>query len=186
MKNRNISCVILAGGQGRRMGGIDKGLTKYEGKYLIEHVIAKLAPQVDDIIINANRNIDRYLALGFPVVADEIGGFAGPLAGIASAVPACRHDWIIIVPCDMPFLPDDLVSTLAAHTDQSKAIAVGTARQLQLVLLLHRSLNNSIQSFLSSNQHTVMRWVDSIDHVRITIDNENYLSNINTQAQLEI
>ncbi len=186
MKKPDISCIVLAGGQGRRMGGTDKGLTTYMGKQLVEHVIAKLAPQVDDIVINANRNIAQYQALGFQVVVDEIGGFAGPLAGIASAVPACRHDWIIVVPCDMPFLPDDLVSTLAAYTDKSKAIAVGTAQQLQLVLLLHRSLNNSIRSFLSSGQHTVMRWIDSIDHLRITIDNENYLRNINTQAQLKI
>ncbi len=179
-----ISCIILAGGLARRMGGVDKGLLDYRGRQLVTHVIESISPQVDDIIISANRNIDRYQAMGYPVVTDNNHHFDGPLAGIASSIPHCKHDWIVVTPCDMPSLPPDLVSTLAQHASQSRLIVISSNQRLQLLFLLHRSLLESIESYLSTIQNSVIHWIDTNDYHSVPIDNQNYLSNINTSNQL--
>ena len=95
-----ISGIVLAGGLGRRMGGVDKGLQPLRGKAMVEHVLARLAPQVDDIVINANQNLERYGALGHRVVSDRVGGFAGPLAGLHAGLEAISHPLAVTVPCD--------------------------------------------------------------------------------------
>src|SRR5687767_8689050 len=105
-----VSGIVLAGGQGRRMGGVDKGLKALRGKPMVEWVLARLAPQVDEVVINANQNLEIYRKLGYPVVTDEISGFAGPLAGLHAGLKAAKHDLVVTVPCDSPFLPEDLVS----------------------------------------------------------------------------
>ena len=180
-----VSCIILAGGLGKRMDDADKGLQNYRGMALVTHVVNAVSPQVDDIVISANRNLDRYRQLGHLVVADEDQSFAGPLAGIASAIPKCRHDWILIAPCDMPSLPEDLVATMVQHTDKSELVVISHEGRLQLLFLLHRNILPSLRSYLASNHHGVMRWVESSDYLSIPIDNENYFRNINTVDQLE-
>src|SRR5258706_1664052 len=107
-----VSGVVLAGGQGRRMGGVDKGLQLLHGKPVVAHVLARFAPQVGEIVINANQNAAEYAKFGHRVVADEIGGFSGPLAGLHAGLLAASHPLVVTVPCDSPFLPDDLVSRL--------------------------------------------------------------------------
>ena len=184
MTGHNISCIILAGGRSKRMGGHDKGLQPYEGKRLIEHVIEAISPQVDDIVISANRNLDDYVTLGFPVITDINHNFDGPLAGIASSIPHCRHEWILVIPCDLPSLPNTLVSRMTKHTHNSRLIAVSTHNRLQLVFLLHRNLLVSIRQYISTNQHTVMRWLDSIEHHIVIMDDEAYFYNINTPEQI--
>ena len=179
-----ISCIILAGGKGERMQGYDKGLQLYRNRTLIEHVIERVSLQVDDIVISANRNLAAYRKMGFAVVNDN-KSFAGPLAGIASAISHCNHPWVLVVPCDMPTLPDDLVATMWQHTSGASLVAVRTNNSLQLIFLLHRSLVTSINNFLADNQHTVMRWLDSVDVAIVDIDNENYFHNINTLQQLD-
>ncbi len=109
---RAVTGVILAGGTGRRMGGVDKGLVALDGKPMVEHVLARLAPQVDAVLINANQNLDRYARLGVPVVPDAIPGFAGPLAGFSAGLAAAMTEFVVTVPCDSPFLPHDLVARL--------------------------------------------------------------------------
>ena len=110
-----VTGVILAGGQARRMGGRDKGLVSFRGRPLVDWVIvAGLRPQVAALAINANRNEQAYAALGYPVIADRIEGFQGPLAGFASAMAAAGTPWIVTVPCDGPFLAPDLVERLCA------------------------------------------------------------------------
>jgi molybdopterin-guanine dinucleotide biosynthesis protein A len=180
------SCIILAGGKGQRMGGSDKGLQQYRHRRLIEHVIDKISPQVDDIIISANRNLAEYNSLGFSVVQDSSDNYDGPLAGIQSAAPHCKNPWVLIIPCDMPTLPDDLVATLRQHTRDSSLVTVRCNDKLQLVFLMHNSLLPSISDFLASDQRTVMRWLDTVDTRVIDIDNENYFHNINTVEQLQI
>lgn len=136
-----ITGLVLAGGLGRRMGGVDKGLSLLDGEPLVEHIIRRLAPQVGRLIINANQNHDIYAGFGYPVVGDRIEGHAGPLAGLEAGLAACTTPYLLTVPCDSPLLPADLVSRLAACLTAHKAsIAVArTGEQLHPVFSLIRS-----------------------------------------------
>ena len=109
---QKITGVILAGGLGRRMGGIDKGLQALRGRPMVAWVVERLAPQVDELLINANQNGERYAAFGHRVVPDRIPDFAGPLAGLHAALSAAAHPLVATAPCDSPFLPEDLISRL--------------------------------------------------------------------------
>src|SRR6266481_9527870 len=111
----NVSGMVLAGELGRRMGGVDKGLQPLHGKAMVQHVLARLAPQVDEIVINANQNLERYGAFGHRVVSDRVGGFAGPLAGLHAGLEAISQPLAVTVPCDSPFLPADLVARLKSQ-----------------------------------------------------------------------
>jgi molybdopterin-guanine dinucleotide biosynthesis protein A len=168
------------------MGGVDKGLLHYRNRRLIEHVIDRISPQLDDIVISANRNLDGYRALGYAVVSDHTDKFDGPLAGIASAFPHCRHQWVLVIPCDMPELPDDLVATLWRHTKHSSLICVSSHGKLQLIFLMNSKLLPSINTCLANNQHTVMRWFDSVENHAIVTDNDNDFNNINLVEQLGV
>ena len=117
----DITGIVLAGGQGRRMGGVDKGWVELAGKPMIAHVLARLVPQVGDVLINANQNLDRYAAFGVPVVPDAVGGFAGPLAGLHAGLTRATRTYVVTVPCDSPFLPTDLVERLAAGLEAENA-----------------------------------------------------------------
>jgi molybdopterin-guanine dinucleotide biosynthesis protein A len=168
------------------MQGNDKGLVDFRGRPLIEHVLERVALQVSDIVISANRNLPRYRSYGYPVVSDTIDGFAGPLAGIASALPVCRHDWILVTPCDMPNLPDDLVTTLYDGRDNEPLVAVVIGDRLQLVLLLQRDLLASINSFLRDGHHRVMAWLQSQPHRRVDLSAQAHaFYNLNTLSDIE-
>jgi len=110
----SITGVILAGGQGQRMGGQDKGLITYQQQPLIEHALKALKPQVDGIMINANRNIEQYRRYGYPVIEDELTGFCGPLAGMLSVMQACDTEYILTAPCDSPSISPFQVHSFAA------------------------------------------------------------------------
>ena len=181
-----VSCIILCGGKASRMQDKDKGLQPYHGKPLLTHVIDKLKPQVDDIIISANRNIDQYGAFGFPVCQDSTRTFDGPLAGIAATAPACKHDWIMVVPCDMPDLPADLVSLMSEHLAEARLITISCDDRTQLVFLMHRSLLDSISEYLESGQNKVMNWVSSQSSISIDLTNRQAFKNINTLDQLKM
>ena len=123
-------CIILAGGEGKRMDGEDKGLVLYNNKPLIKSVIEKIEPQVNNIVISANRNIDHYKKFGYLVVNDFASNqennkniYQGPMAGIAAALPQCKNEWVFIIACDMPLISDTIVSQLEASlkTDDFKA-----------------------------------------------------------------
>ena len=111
-----VTGLVLAGGLGRRMSadgaGVDKGLALLGGRPMVAHVIDRLAPQVGTLLINANRNADRYAAFAHPVIPDAIEGYAGPLAGLHAGMRAAATPWIVTAPCDSPFLPEDLVARL--------------------------------------------------------------------------
>src|SRR5947209_13773900 len=104
-----VTGVVLAGGQGSRMGGVDKGLQPFRGRPMVAHVLERLAPQVGTVLVNANRNIDAYEAFGYRVIADEIEGFAGPLTGFERGLAHAVTPLLVTAPCDSPFLPADLV-----------------------------------------------------------------------------
>src|SRR6478735_5870112 len=110
----DITGLVLAGGQGSRMGGVDKGLQPFRGRPMVAHVIERLAPQVHSILVNANRNPEAYAEFGHRVVSDEIEGFAGPLAGFERGLAHATTPFLVTVPCDSPFLPTDLVERLRA------------------------------------------------------------------------
>lgn len=157
----NITGVVLAGGMARRMGGQDKGLVPFAGHPLVQWVIAALSPQVSTLVINANRNGATYAAYGYPVIADDIDGFQGPLAGFASAMAASETSWIVTLPCDGPFPAPDLVERLcAALAEQDAEIAVASdANRMQPVYaLIPVSLAPSLKAFLASGERKIDRW----------------------------
>ena len=108
----DVTGVILAGGRGRRMGMVDKGLQLLKGKPMVEHVINRLRPQVSTLMINANRNTEAYATFGYPVYADDPMDFSGPLAGFLTGLRHCKTLYLVTAPCDAPFLSRHLVEDL--------------------------------------------------------------------------
>lgn len=157
----DISGVILAGGRGSRMGGVDKGLVPLRGRPMVEHVIARLRPQVGELLINANRNIERYAALGYPVIPDFREGFQGPLAGMASGLAAAATSYVVTVPCDSPLVGADLVARLTRALVQQQAdiaVAHDGERAHPVFLLLRRGLFDDLTAFLEAGERKIDRW----------------------------
>lgn len=178
-----ITGVILAGGEGRRMDGQDKGWITLCGKPLIEHVLERIAPQVDSCIISANRNLERYRALGVPVVHDE-KVYLGPLAGIATALEHITTDYALVVPTDAPLIPPDLAARLLPYCPTRLVICHDGERLQPLFGLYHRSLANSIRQFLASDQRQLTRWCMEQTPEIVTIGDTNIFSNLNTADEL--
>lgn len=183
-----ISAIILAGGQGQRMGSVDKGLVELRGKPMVAWVLERLHPQVDEIIINANRNTERYAEFGVPVVPDAISGYAGPLAGLHAGLGAAQHPLVVTAPCDSPFLPTDLVSRLAdaLHAEQADLAVAHTFDQAHPVFcLVKRDVLPHLEAFLSSGGRKIDRWYETLKVVSVQFDDqEAAFSNINTREEL--
>ena len=183
-----VTGIVLAGGQGSRMGGVDKGLAPFRGKALVAHVIERLAPQVDELLVNANRNPEAYAAFGHRVIADEIPGFAGPLAGFERGLAHARGALVATVPCDSPFVPPDLVSRLRAALEAEGAdIAVAkTGDQPHPVFcLMRRSVHASLAEFLASGQRKIDKWYAALRVTEVAFDDEaEAFANINTRDEL--
>ncbi len=156
-----ITACILAGGQGRRMGGIDKGLLTWHGRPLIEHILQTVEPQVDAVLINANRNLDAYRRYGHPLVPDQLDGFQGPLAGIAACMASADSQLIVTLPCDGPHLPSDYVARLTAalaRSDKPIAVARDGERPQPVHALLPTALLDDLKTYLDSGQRKVDSW----------------------------
>lgn len=183
-----VTGVILAGGQGRRMGGVDKGLKLLEDKPMVEWAIERFAPQVDELLINANQNLEAYARFGYRVIPDEIGGFAGPLAGLHRGLSAATHDIVATVPCDSPFLPHDLVARLyAALCEREAELAVArTGEQPHPVFCLcRRGVLGSLTQFLESGGRKIDAWYAALAVTEVLFDDEaEAFSNINTLDEL--
>ncbi len=184
-----ITGLILAGGRGSRMGEVDKGLQIFQQQPMVAHVLARLAPQVDTIIINANRNIKTYEAFGHRVVPDAIDGFAGPLAGLHIGMKHATTALIATAPCDSPFLPLDLVARLqtALTTNNADLAVAKTFNQPHPVFCLTRaSLESHLHAFLESGQRKIDKWYASLNVVEVAFDdNEAAFANINTIDELK-
>ena len=182
----NLSGIVLAGGLGRRMGGVDKGLQPLHGKAMVQHVLARLAPQVDEIVINANQNLERYGALGYRVVSDRVGGFAGPLAGLHAGLEAIAHPLAVTVPCDSPFLPSDLVARLREHLGANDLAVAKTGDQPHPVFaLVRRSVMGNLETFLAGGGRKIDAWYASLKVVEVAFDDEaDAFRNINTLQEL--
>jgi len=183
----DISVVVLAGGQGRRVDEQDKGLIDFSGKKLVEHVIDSLATQTQDIVIVANRNIDTYTSFGFPIVSDRIEGFQGPLAGIDAAFSVTGSSFLLCVPCDSPFIPNDVINRfIRAATGNNPIVIASDGKRLHPVIsLLHRSVWPDIENRLTQGKLRLMDWIESAGYdVADFSDCSNALQNLNTIEQI--
>lgn len=189
MSAAEVTGVVLAGGRARRMGGQDKGLIELAGRPLVEHALAALGPQVAALMINANRNLERYRAYGHPVVADRVGDFSGPLAGMASALERATTGWIVTVPCDSPNVPADLVARLLAaraREDAELAVAHDGERLQPVFALLDRALLPSLEGFLAEGERKIDRWYARHRYARADFsDHPEAFLNANTPQDLE-
>ena len=190
MTHEHITGLILAGGLGSRMGGQDKGLVELAGQPMVKHVMDRLAPQVHQLMINANRNAAAYAAFSPWVVPDRLAGFVGPLAGLDAALhdPALEGDWVLTCPCDSPFLPLDLAPRLltAARAANAQVAMVSVGGQPEPAFLLaHRGVAPSLAAFLDGGGRQIRRWVGETQHVVVDFsDCPGAFSNINTPEEL--
>ncbi|MDB5768776.1 MAG: Molybdopterin-guanine dinucleotide biosynthesis protein [Collimonas fungivorans] len=189
----NITGLILAGGRGTRMGGIDKGLALLDGKPMAAHVIARLAPQVNSLIINANRNQDSYAAFGAPVWPDEQPGFAGPLAGLQAGLRHCGTPYLATAPCDSPYLPHDLVRRLAqALAGAGADLAVASTREgsdqdiwpQPVFMLLKTGLLTDLNDYLQDGGRKMETWYRRLNYCETLFTDADAFRNINTREQL--
>jgi molybdenum cofactor guanylyltransferase len=185
---KDITGLVLAGGMGRRMGSVDKGLVEFRGKPMVAHVIERLMPQVDLLIINANRSLDEYGAFGHLVVSDEVGGFAGPLAGLHAGLKHCATPFVVTVPCDSPFLAVDLVARLyeALRENIAELAVATTGDYAQPVFALYSAtLLPSLTQFLQSGGRKIDAWYSTHRVVEVSFADENAFANINTIAEMK-
>jgi molybdopterin-guanine dinucleotide biosynthesis protein A len=162
MSRQGITGVVLAGGRATRWDGRDKGLIEVCGRPMVCHVLDAFEPQVEHLIINANRNLETYRAFGVPVVTDTNDEFLGPLAGIASGLAAARTEWVAIAPCDSPLLTSDYVARLGSARDENERIDIAVAHdgeRIQPVFaLIHSRLARSLDAFLESGGRKIDQW----------------------------
>ena len=183
-----IAGVILAGGLGRRMGGVDKGLRLLRGKPMVEWVLERFEPQVDDVLINANQHLDEYSVFGCRVIQDQIAGFAGPLAGLHAALSATSLPLVATVPCDSPFVPTDLVARLKNALLQQRA-DMATARTLTqphpVFCVCRRTVLPQLAAFLADGGRKIEQWHGTLATVEVNFDDQvEAFSNINTPEEL--
>lgn len=182
-----ITGVILAGGLGRRMGGVDKGLQLLQGRPMVQWVLERLTPQVGTVLINANRNLEHYRAFGCPVLPDTIADFAGPLAGLHAALGAATTPLVVSVPCDSPYLPNDLVARLAAglHAAGAElAVARDAERAHPVFCLARRELLPRLAAYLASGERRLARWHETLSTVEVMFEEPAAFANFNTLDDL--
>ena len=184
-----ISGVVLAGGQAQRMGRVNKGLIHFHGAPLISHVLQRIAPQVDEIIINANANLSAYRAFGHALVSDApVYKHAGPLAGILAGLQNAKHQWVLFVPVDAPYLPLNLAQrlTTALHEQPPADLAFAyTASGEQPVFCLgNKNLAMQLEGFLQRGGRKVLDWQNSVAHRPVLFKEETAFHNINQLSDL--
>lgn len=191
-KNDNtlsVAAVVLAGGAATRMQGADKGLVSFKDQTLVEAVIDRIRPQVDELVISANRNIETYRKLGYPVVTDAISGYPGPLTGIAAALDVIKSDYLVTVPCDSPYVPTDLVEKLseAFFTNPSLKCASVISQGLKqpIFMMIKKEMRTSIEAFLGKGERKVRAWLESEGVAWVEFDDLSAFDNFNTLEELQ-
>jgi len=182
-KDAAVTGAVLAGGRGLRHGGRDKGLLEFHGRPLAAHVLEQLSPQVGALVINANRNRDRYASFGVPVIADARADFQGPLAGMARVLAAAATEWVAFVPCDAPGVPRDYVRRLRAAAAPA-AYARAGPDPLYACCLLHRSLAPKLAQALDDGHLAVHRFLETQHALAVAVDWPPALRNLNTAEAL--
>lgn len=169
------------------MGGRDKGLLDYKGRPLIEHLLERLSPQTDNILINANRNLEQYSGYGLPVIVDTLAGFQGPLAGIASALGQCQTPFVLTVPCDSPMLElnylEKMMSSLQ-DSPQQPVVATDVQRLQPVYLLVGKHHLKSINGYLEQGERAIKGWLRGQGYQTACFP-ERMFENINNPGQLE-
>jgi molybdopterin-guanine dinucleotide biosynthesis protein A len=182
-----IAAVVLAGGQGRRMGGADKGLLAYRGRPLIERMLAVLGPQADEVVISANRNTEAYAAYGCRVLPDTQPDYPGPLAGVLAAMQAVETDWLVVAPCDTPHLPADLVARLlsaARHANVPLAVAADDTRTHYTCFIVRTDQRDNLAKFLAEGERAVRHWQMGMPSTTVQFDAACF-SNVNQPEDLQ-
>lgn len=198
---QDITGLILAGGRGSRMGGVDKGLQTFKGQPLALHALQRLQPQVGHCMLNANRSLDTYQHFGIPVHTDVLPDYAGPLAGFLTGLSHCTTEWLLTVPCDSPCFPLDLAQRMAATAHQASATIVLAAgpeagrdgtlqvRTQPVFALLHRSVLPSLQTFVAEGGRKIDAWTAQHPQALCTFDtpsdNVQAFANANTLQELQ-
>lgn len=191
----DLTGMILAGGEGRRMGGRDKGLEPFAGLPLVAHTVKRFDGQVQELMINANRNSDAYALFADRVIEDAEGGFKGPLMGIYSGLRAAQTPWLLVAPCDSPALPLDLVARMVAGITQAGvehdiAVAFDGERLHPVVALLRTSLADDLATTLAEGERKIDRWYARHAWCRVGMsDCPEAFANLNTEeekARLEL
>jgi molybdenum cofactor guanylyltransferase len=189
---RDITGLVLAGGRGSRMGGVDKGLQNHRGMPLALHALLRLQPQVGELMVNANRNLGAYEAFGAPVWPDPVADYPGPLAGLLAGLERCETPYLVSVPCDTPDFPADLVERLATALDADGAeIAMaatregGELRTQPVFCLLQASLLESLVAFLQAGERKIDRWTARHRLSVVEFDDPAAFFNANTLAELQ-
>ncbi len=184
----DITIVILAGGKGRRMQGEDKGLLAYRDRPLIQHVIDAANRQCQRVLINANRNQQQYQAFGYPVIADLMADFPGPLAGFYAAMQAADTDYILTLPCDGPIIVDDYLETMLQELNNSDAeiIVAGDGERMQPVhALIPVALASSLQQFLDEGERKIVLWFERHQVAMVDFaEDSGFFTNINSLEDL--
>ncbi len=201
---QDITGLLLAGGRGSRMGGVDKGLQNYRGMPMALHSLLRLQPQVGHMMINANRNIAAYEALGAPVWPDVVADYAGPLAGMQAGLEHCETPWLVTIPCDTPDFPLDLVSRLAQGlVSEGAQIAIAATRGSgaasgdskvgpdgllthPVFCLIDAMLLESLNAFIASGQRKIDRWTGQHRCATVVFDDERAFFNVNTPEELRL
>ena len=191
-KHESISGLILAGGRGTRMGQVDKGLQPFRGTTMAAHVLARLAPQVNSVAVNANQNLDVYAAMGVPVWPDDLPGFAGPLAGMEAGMRRCTTPYLLTAPCDSPFLPADLAERLLAAlvehgADLAFAMTQEPGRRPQphpVFCLVKANLLPVLSRYLAEGGRRMDGWYKDLKAVEVLFEDADAFRNINTLDEL--
>jgi molybdenum cofactor guanylyltransferase len=188
----DITGLVLAGGRGSRMGGVDKGLQTYGGRPLAQHALLRLLPQVGRAMINANRNLDAYRSMGVPIWPDEVPDYPGPLAGMLSGLAHCETPYLVTVPCDAPNFPLDLVSRLAhGLSEMNGELATAYTRAADRLFpqpvfsLMHVSLQRSLRDFIAGGQRKTGLWAGTHRSAKVVFDDEAEFVNLNTLIELD-
>ena len=191
-----VTGLVLAGGRGMRMGGVDKGLQQLHGEPLASHVLKRLAPQTGALLISANRHPDIYAALGVPfgagIIADTLPGFPGPLAGLLAGLRAAHTEYVLSAPCDTPGLPDELAARLGEALDSNHADiatvttadAAGNVSLHPVFALLRTSLADDLSAFLEAGERKVRAWYARHRTVEVVFTDERAFYNINSLQEL--
>ena len=188
---REITGVILAGGRGSRMGGADKGLQPYRGVPLAMHALLRLAPQVGEVMINANRNLAAYESMGVAVWPDALADYPGPLAGFLAGLEHCTTPYLVTVPCDSPHFPEDLVARLVralVEADAEIAMAAtledGHPQRHPVFCLMKTTLLESLVAFVHGGERKIDRWTARHRTVEVMFDEASAFFNANTLQEL--
>lgn len=186
----SITGVILAGGRSRRMGGDDKGLISFQKRPLVQYAINAIRPQVDHIVVNANRNLQQYQSYGLPVISDSLSDFQGPLAGMLAALQQSETDYILTIPCDSPFIPSHyrqrMMETLLA-SGRKLAVATDGKRLQPVFCLIHRSLQDDLQLYLQRGERKIEQWLRQHDIAVVDFsDQPDCFININQPEDLQL